>query len=127
MIKNGKNILFEGAQGTFLDVDHGTYPFVTSSNTLSANACVGSGIGPTSITGVLGIVKAYTTRVGEGPFPTELTDSIGEQLGQKGKEFGNRIENGKMMFIYQAHQAFTIWNNVMPKIDDEVIKLLEND
>ena len=88
MIKNGKNILFEGAQGTFLDVDHGTYPFVTSSNTLSANACVGSGIGPTSITGVLGIVKAYTTRVGNGPFPTELLDRDGKILQTEGNEFG---------------------------------------
>ncbi len=88
MIKKGKNILFEGAQGTFLDVDHGTYPFVTSSNTLSANACVGSGIGPTSITGVLGIVKAYTTRVGNGPFPTELLDGDGKTLQTEGNEFG---------------------------------------
>ena len=88
MIKNGKNILFEGAQGTFLDVDHGTYPFVTSSNTLSANACIGSGIGPTSITGVLGIVKAYTTRVGNGPFPTELLDGDGKILQTEGNEFG---------------------------------------
>ena len=88
MIKNGKNILFEGAQGTFLDVDHGTYPFVTSSNTLSANACVGSGIGPTCITGVLGIVKAYTTRVGNGPFPTELLDGDGKILQTEGNEFG---------------------------------------
>ena len=88
MIKKGKNILFEGAQGTFLDVDHGTYPFVTSSNTLSANACLGSGIGPTSITGVLGIVKAYTTRVGNGPFPTELLDRDGKILQTEGNEFG---------------------------------------
>ena len=77
MIEDGKNILFEGAQGTFLDVDHGTYPFVTSSNTLAGGACAGVGIGPTRITDVLGIVKAYTTRVGNGPFPTELLDSNG--------------------------------------------------
>ena len=83
-----KKILFEGAQGILLDVDHGTYPFVTSSNTVAASAATGSGCGPNSINYVLGITKAYTTRVGEGPFPTELTDSIGEQLGQKGKEFG---------------------------------------
>ena len=82
-----KKILFEGAQGILLDVDHGTYPFVTSSNTVAASAATGSGCGPNSINYVLGITKAYTTRVGEGPFPTELTDSIGEQLG-KGKEFG---------------------------------------
>ena len=84
----GKKILFEGAQGILLDVDHGTYPFVTSSNTVAAAAATGSGCGPNSINYVLGITKAYTTRVGEGPFPTELTDEIGEKLGTIGKEFG---------------------------------------
>ena len=84
----GKKILFEGAQGILLDVDHGTYPFVTSSNTVAAAAATGSGCGPNSINYVLGITKAYTTRVGEGPFPTELTDEIGKQLGTRGKEFG---------------------------------------
>jgi len=83
-----KNILFEGAQGTLLDVDHGTYPFVTSSNTIAGAACVGSGVGPTKIDGVVGVVKAYTTRVGEGPFPTELNDEIGLTLREKGGEFG---------------------------------------
>ena len=83
-----KKILFEGAQGILLDVDHGTYPFVTSSNTVASSAATGSGCGPNSINYVLGITKAYTTRVGEGPFPTELTDKIGEQLGLRGKEFG---------------------------------------
>jgi adenylosuccinate synthase len=83
-----KKILFEGAQGILLDVDHGTYPFVTSSNTVAASAATGSGCGPNTINYVLGITKAYTTRVGEGPFPTELTDDIGEQLGTRGKEFG---------------------------------------
>ena len=83
-----KKILFEGAQGILLDVDHGTYPFVTSSNTVASSAATGSGCGPNSINYVLGITKAYTTRVGEGPFPTELTDEIGEELGAKGKEFG---------------------------------------
>ncbi|MGY8697648.1 MAG: adenylosuccinate synthase, partial [bacterium] len=77
LVEQGKNILFEGAQGTFLDVDHGTYPFVTSSNTVAGSACAGAGIGPTCITDVLGIVKAYTTRVGSGPFPTELFDKDG--------------------------------------------------
>jgi len=84
----GKKILFEGAQGILLDVDHGTYPFVTSSNTVAAAAATGSGCGPNSINYVLGITKAYTTRVGEGPFPTELTDKVGEELGTRGKEFG---------------------------------------
>jgi len=83
-----KNILFEGAQGTLLDVDHGTYPFVTSSNTIAGAACVGSGVGPTKIDVVVGVVKAYTTRVGEGPFPTELNDEIGLTLREKGGEFG---------------------------------------
>ncbi len=83
-----KKILFEGAQGILLDVDHGTYPFVTSSNTVAAAAATGSGCGPDSINYVLGITKAYTTRVGEGPFPTELKDEIGEKLGSIGKEFG---------------------------------------
>ena len=84
----GSNILFEGAQGTFLDVDHGTYPYVTSSNTVPATAATGSGTGPDKINYVLGITKAYTTRVGSGPFPTELKDEICESLGQRGKEFG---------------------------------------
>ena len=84
----GKKILFEGAQGVLLDVDHGTYPFVTSSNTVASSAATGSGCGPNSINYVLGITKAYTTRVGEGPFPTELNDKTGEELGVRGKEFG---------------------------------------
>merc|ERR1711965_1001775 len=86
--KQKKKILFEGAQGILLDVDHGTYPYVTSSNTVASSAATGSGCGPNSINYVLGITKAYTTRVGEGPFPTELTDNIGELLGTRGKEFG---------------------------------------
>tara|TARA_B100002051_G_scaffold273190_1_gene311483 strand:+ start:2397 stop:3683 length:1287 start_codon:yes stop_codon:yes gene_type:complete len=84
----GKKILFEGAQGILLDVDHGTYPFVTSSNTVAAAAATGTGCGPDTINYVLGITKAYTTRVGEGPFPTELKDKTGELLGNRGKEFG---------------------------------------
>ena len=87
-IKEGKNILLEGAQGTLLDVDHGTYPFVTSSNPTSGGASTGSGIPPNKIDNVFGIVKAYTTRVGNGPFPTELTDEAGEQLRKEGAEFG---------------------------------------
>ncbi len=84
----GKRILFEGAQGALLDIDHGTYPFVTSSNTVAAQAATGSGMGPRSIGYVLGIAKAYTTRVGSGPFPTELTDEIGNRIGERGREFG---------------------------------------
>ncbi len=83
-----KNVLLEGAQGTLLDIDHGTYPYVTSSNTIAGGACTGAGIGPTRIHKVLGIVKAYTTRVGEGPFPTELNNAVGEDLRQRGGEFG---------------------------------------
>jgi adenylosuccinate synthase len=86
--RDGKRILFEGAQGAMLDVDHGTYPFVTSSNTVAANAATGSGLGPKAIGYVLGIAKAYTTRVGGGPFPTELTDEIGTLIGDRGHEFG---------------------------------------
>ncbi len=86
--KAGKNILFEGAQGTQLDIDHGTYPFVTSSNTIAGNACIGSGFGPAHIDEVVGILKAYTTRVGEGPFPTELFDNVGDAIQKKGGEFG---------------------------------------
>ena len=86
--QKNKKILFEGAQGILLDVDHGTYPFVTSSNTVASSAATGTGCGPNSINYVLGITKAYTTRVGEGPFPTELKDEVGEELGTRGKEFG---------------------------------------
>ena len=84
----GKRILFEGAQGALLDVDHGTYPYVTSSNTVAAAAATGSGLGPRAIGYVLGIAKAYTTRVGGGPFPTELDDEVGRRIGQRGAEFG---------------------------------------
>jgi adenylosuccinate synthase len=84
----GRNVMFEGAQGTYLDIDHGTYPFVTSSNTTAGGAAAGSGAGPMSFSYILGIAKAYTTRVGSGPFPTELQDCVGDHLGEKGNEFG---------------------------------------
>ena len=86
--REGKRILFEGAQGALLDIDHGTYPFVTSSNTVAAQAATGTGIGPSALNYVLGITKAYTTRVGEGPFPTELHEEVGQKLGERGNEFG---------------------------------------
>ena len=86
--REGKRILFEGAQGILLDIDHGTYPYVTSSNTVAGQAAAGSGLGPSSIGYVLGIAKAYTTRVGSGPFPTEQQNDIGEYIGQRGREFG---------------------------------------
>lgn len=88
MIDAGKKILFEGAQGTLLDVDLGTYPYVTSSSATAGGACIGTGVAPTRIDGVLGVIKAYTTRVGEGPFPTELGDSTGEELRRRGEEYG---------------------------------------
>src|SRR5208337_3037544 len=88
-VKEGKNILFEGAQGTHLDIDHGTYPYVTSSNPVAGAACTGAGVGPNQLHLVLGIVKAYTTRVGAGPFPTECLDSIGDHLVECGVEFGS--------------------------------------
>ncbi|OKH22528.1 adenylosuccinate synthase [Hydrococcus rivularis NIES-593] len=87
-IEKRKNILFEGAQGTLLDLDHGTYPYVTSSNPVAGGACVGAGIGPTAIDRVIGVAKAYTTRVGEGPFPSELNDEVGQLLCDRGAEFG---------------------------------------
>jgi adenylosuccinate synthase len=86
--KSGRRILFEGAQGILLDVDHGTYPFVTSSNTIAGTAAGGSGLGPSAVGFVLGIAKAYTTRVGSGPFPTEQENEVGERLGTRGHEFG---------------------------------------
>lgn len=88
MISDNRNILFEGAQGTLLDVDHGTYPYVTSSNATAGGACTGLGVGPTKISKVLGVSKAYTTRVGSGPFPTEIKDSLGDMLREKGGEYG---------------------------------------
>ncbi len=88
MIAGGKKVLFEGAQGTLLDVDHGTYPFVTSSSAVAGGACTGTGIGPTMISKVIGVVKAYTTRVGGGPFPTEITNAVGEDLRHRGGEYG---------------------------------------
>jgi len=87
-IQKRRNILFEGAQGTLLDLDHGTYPYVTSSNPVAGGACVGAGVGPTAIDRVIGVAKAYTTRVGEGPFPTEMKEGVGAILGERGAEFG---------------------------------------
>ena len=88
MISENKNVLFEGAQGALLDIDHGTYPYVTSSNPIAGGACIGLGVGPTKISKVLGVAKAYTTRVGSGPFPTEIKDALGDKLREKGGEYG---------------------------------------
>jgi len=101
-IKAGKSLLFEGAQGTLLDVDHGTYPYVTSSSTCSGGACTGSGVSPREIHEVIGIAKAYATRVGSGPFPTELEDETGEQLRQAGREFGSTTGRPRRCGWYDA-------------------------
>ena len=109
--RDGKRILFEGAQGMMLDIDHGTYPFVTSSNTVAGQAAVGSGMGPGAVDYVLGITKAYTTRVGAGPFPTELDDDIGRRLGERGKEFGTVTGRARRCGWFDAvlvRQAVTV-------------------
>jgi adenylosuccinate synthase len=129
-IKQGKHILFEGAQGTHLDIDHGTYPFVTSSNTVAGNACSGSGTGPKVIDGVIGIVKAYTTRVGEGPFPTELFDDTGAFIQKKGAEFGATTGRQRrcgwmdMVILRNAVRLNSLTGLVITKLD--VLSGLEN-
>jgi adenylosuccinate synthase len=122
-IDKGKRILFEGAQGTHLDIDHGTFPFVTSSNTVAANACCGSGVGPSSVQSVVGICKAYTTRVGEGPFMTELSDDIGARLQQVGQEFGATTGRKRrcgwldMVLVRQAVRVSGITGIALTKLD----------
>ena len=122
-IKQGKKILFEGAQGSHLDVDHGTYPYVTSSNTVSGNASCGSGIGPNAINTVVGICKAYTTRVGEGPFPTELQDDIGNHMQSVGQEFGATTGRKRrcgwldMVLVRQAVRVSGITALAITKLD----------
>ena len=121
--RRGARILFEGAQGAMLDVDHGTYPFVTSSNTLAAAAASGSGTGPDAVGYVLGITKAYTTRVGEGPFPTELDDEIGRGLGERGREFGTVTERPRRcgwfdaVMVRQAIKVGGIHGMALTKLD----------
>ncbi len=100
--REGKRVMFEGAQGALLDIDHGTYPYVTSSNTCAGAAATGSGVGPGRLEYVLGITKAYTTRVGAGPFPTELNDGIGDRLGERGKEFGSTTGRKRRCGWYDA-------------------------
>ena len=118
-----KNILFEGAQGTSLDVDHGTYPYVTSSNTVAGAACVGAGIGPTAIDRVAGVTKAYTTRVGEGPFPTELGPPEGDRLRERGNEFGATTNRPRrcgwldVVFLRHAVRVNGITDLVVTKLD----------
>jgi adenylosuccinate synthase len=121
--QKGKHILFEGAQGTLLDVDHGTYPFVTSSNTVAGAASVGSGFGPRYIDYVLGITKAYTTRVGSGPFPTELQDEIGKRLAERGNEFGSVTGRPRrcgwldMVLLRRSHQLNSFSGLCVTKLD----------
>ncbi len=122
MIK-GSRILFEGAQGTLLDVDHGTYPFVTSSNCVAGNAAVGAGLGPTAIDKVMGISKAYTTRVGGGPFPTELTDELGDRLRTSGDEFGATTGRPRRcgwldgVVLRYAVRVNGLWGMALTKLD----------
>ncbi len=121
--RKGSRILFEGAQGTLLDVDHGTYPYVTSSNTVAGNAAVGSGIGPTVIDRVMGITKAYTTRVGSGPFPTELNDETGERLRKVGDEFGATTGRPRRcgwldtVVLRYASRVNGLWGLALTKLD----------
>lgn len=122
-IKHGKKILFEGAQGTHLDIEHGTYPFVTSSSTVSGNAACGSGVGPKALDEIFGIVKAYTTRVGQGPFPTELTDDIGDRIQKKGAEFGATTGRKRrcgwfdMVMVKNAARLNSLTGLVITKLD----------
>jgi adenylosuccinate synthase len=102
-IQKKKNVVFEGAQGALLDLDHGTYPYVTSSNTVAGNACVGSGVGPTMIDSVMGVAKAYTTRVGEGPFPTELFDQVGDKIRTTGGEYGSTTGRPRRVGWFDAN------------------------
>jgi len=131
--REGKRILFEGAQGIMLDVDHGTYPYVTSSHTAAGQAAAGSGVGPGTLDYILGITKAYTTRVGEGPFPTELSDEIGQRLGERGHEFGTVTGRGRRcgwfdaVMVRQAVKIGGIHGIALTKLDVldgfEVIKV----
>ncbi len=122
-VQRGARILFEGAQGTLLDVDHGTYPFVTSSNCVAGNAAVGSGLGPTTIDKVMGISKAYTTRVGGGPFPTELLDEVGDQLRKVGDEFGATTGRPRRcgwldgVVLRYAARVNGLWGLALTKLD----------
>lgn len=122
-MRQGKKVLFEGAQGSHLDIDHGTYPYVTSSNTVSGNACCGTGVGPSAIHSVIGICKAYTTRVGEGPFPTELKDEIGERMQTVGHEYGATTGRKRrcgwldLVLVRQAMRVSGITGLALTKLD----------
>jgi len=130
-MESGKNVLFEGAQGTHLDVDHGTYPFVTSSSTVSGNAACGSGVGPCRLNQIIGVVKAYTTRVGSGPFPTELFDETGDSIQKRGAEFGATTGRRRrcgwldMVVLKNAARLNSLTGLVITKLDvlDELDEL----
>jgi adenylosuccinate synthase len=123
MLKNNKRVLFEGAQGTMLDILHGTYPFVTSSSTIAGSACIGAGIGPTHIKNVIGVFKAYTTRVGSGPFPTELKDEVGQKIQTDGHEFGATTGRARrcgwidLVALKYAIRVNGITNTALMKLD----------
>ncbi len=119
----GKSVLFEGAQGTLLDVDHGTYPFVTASSAAAGGACTGTGVGPTRIDGVIGISKAYTTRVGEGPFPTELLDDLGDQIRRRGQEYGSSTGRPRRCGWFDAVVAR--YSRLINNLDSLVITKLD--
>src|SRR4030042_1240117 len=129
MISEKKNVLFEGAQGTLLDIDHGTYPYVTSSNPIAGGACTGLGVGPTKISKVLGVVKAYTTRVGSGPFPTEITDALGDKIRERGGEYGATTGRprrcGWLEMVILRHSARIKDFNILPKAAKTYIKKIE--
>src|SRR5439155_1459762 len=123
LLADGKTVIFEGAQGAMLDIDHGTYPFVTSSNPLSGAACVGTGVGPKSIDEVWGVAKAYTTRVGAGPFPSELHDAMGEMIRERGAEFGTTTGRARrtgwldLVALRYAARLNTLTALVVTKLD----------
>lgn len=126
-IQKGENILCEGAQGTMLDIDHGTYPYVTSSNTISAGACTGLGIAPNVIDRVLGVAKAYTTRVGDGPFPTELNNDNGDMLRSRGKEFGSTTGRSRRCGWFDAVAVkYSKWLNGFDSIAITKLDVLDN-
>jgi adenylosuccinate synthase len=122
-LKQGKRILFEGAQGTLLDVDHGTYPYVTASSATAGGACIGTGIGPTAIHGIVGIAKAYTTRVGAGPFPTELNDSVGELIRSRGDEFGSSTGRPRRCGWFDA--VVVRYSSLINNVDTLVVTKLD--
>lgn len=123
LMDEGKSVLFEGAQGTLLDVDHGTYPYVTASSATAGGACIGTGVGPTRIDGVVGIAKAYTTRVGEGPFPTELSGRIGEEIRSRGQEFGASTGRPRRCGWFDAVVAR--YSRVVNNLDSLIITKLD--